>query len=70
MSDSQSFPLESLSRPGLWAGSFTPRERYLQDEACDRGPQLFNHTRHTFNPRQRPTARLGFFPVILVPRCR
>jgi len=35
MSDSQSFPLEVISRPRLWAGAWSKRERYLQADVSD-----------------------------------
>ena len=32
--DAQSWPLESPSWPGLWAGAFSPRERYTTDDVA------------------------------------
>ena len=33
MSDTQSFPFQSLTHPKLWAGAFSPQERYSQLDA-------------------------------------
>ena len=35
ISDTQSFPMQFISRPDLWAGAHSPRERYLQAEVRD-----------------------------------
>jgi hypothetical protein len=35
ISDSQSFPLESKTYPKLWAGAFSPQERYVQADVAD-----------------------------------
>jgi hexosaminidase len=35
MVDTQSFPFESISRPLLWTGSYSKRERYLQSEVAN-----------------------------------
>lgn len=35
MSDSQSFPMQSITHPKLWEGSFSPQERYLQADIAD-----------------------------------
>lgn len=35
ISDTQSFPLQFQSRPNLWNGAHSPRERYLQAEVMD-----------------------------------
>ena len=35
MSDSQSFPFQSKSRPKLWEGSWSPQERYTQADIKD-----------------------------------
>ena len=34
MVDTQSFPFQSTARPRLWAGAYSPRERYLQSEVA------------------------------------
>ena len=35
ISDTQSFPMQFISRPDLWSGAHSPRERYLQAEVRD-----------------------------------